>query len=101
MIIGHDGKRIAGGMRQGVESLEPSSETGRLQRDEIITGRMDEGWNKYFGRTDFTVEHREKILIINFYLADSRTIVVTAERGFPIKKMNQLCELVDSFQVEA
>jgi DNA binding protein with HTH domain len=101
MIIGNDGKRIAGGMRRGVESLEPDSETIRLQRDEVITRRMDEAWNKYFGRTDFTMEHREKILIINFYLPDSSTIVVTAERDFPVQKMRQLCDIVDGFQVEA
>jgi len=101
MIIGNDGKNLAGGMRPGLESLEPSSETGRLQRDETVTRRMDENWNKYFGRIYFTIERRERILIINFYLSDSRTIVVTAESDFPVQKVQRLCELVDNLHVPA
>jgi hypothetical protein len=85
-IIDKDGKVIAGGMREGVDSLEPSSLDPKLITQLAILLGADKGWDAYLGKTDYILIHKSKVNLALFPIAGFRGSWCRLSRPFrPIR----------------
>ena len=99
-LVDEKGAVVAGSMRKGLASLEPNSEDARLFVQISLAVGMDQGWNRYFGRTRIIAILKEKVAIFIFSLPDNRAVVVATEPDLPISKMKKLGELIDTSSFE-
>jgi hypothetical protein len=92
-VLDASGILIAGGMRRGVPSLEPSSEDLRLIANLTIQLNTDKTWDKYFGKTQYTFIKREKVNIMTFYLGD-KLLFVSTEPDFTLQQAQDLRNMI-------
>lgn len=88
-ILDETGRIIAGGMRRGVQSLEPQSEDLRLIASITIQLNSDRTWDKYFGKTQFNFIKRERVNIMTFYLG-RKLVLVSMEPDFSLQQAEEL-----------
>jgi len=89
IILDQSGRQIAGGMRKGIPSLEPTSEDLRLIAGITIQLNNDKTWDRYFGKNQFTYCKRERLNIMTFYLGD-KLVLVSAEPDFTLQQAQDL-----------
>ncbi|SRR6266849_2939338 len=89
IILDQSGRQIAGGMRKGIPSLEPTSEDLRLIAGITIQLNNDKTWDRYFGKNQFTYSKRERLNIMTFYLGD-KLVLVSAEPDFTLQQAQDL-----------
>ncbi|QQG48686.1 MAG: hypothetical protein HY247_08125 [archaeon] len=88
-ILDNSGRKIAGGMKKGIASLEPQSEDLRLIANITIQLNTDQTWDKYFGRSQYTFIKREKLNILTFNLGN-KLVLVSAEPDFTLQQAQDL-----------
>lgn len=88
-ILDETGRIIAGGMRRGVQSLEPQSEDLRLIASITMQLNADRSWDKYFGKTQFNFIKRERVNILTFYLG-RKLVLVSMEPDFSLQRAEEL-----------
>jgi hypothetical protein len=88
-ILDESGRTIAGGMRKGIPSLEPQSEDLRLIANITIQLSTDKTWDKYFGRTQFTLIKREKVSILTFPMGN-KLMLISTEPDFTLQQAQEL-----------
>ena len=88
-ILDSAGRIIAGGMKKGIPSLEPSSEDLRLIANITIQLSQDKSWDKYFGKVQFTYIKREKVNVMTFYLGQ-KLALVSSEPDFTLQQAQDL-----------
>ncbi|MDG6954946.1 MAG: hypothetical protein JRN70_00065 [Nitrososphaerota archaeon] len=88
-ILDQSGRQVAGGMRKGIPSLEPQSEDIRLIAGITIQINTDRTWDRYFGKSQYTFNKRERLNIMTFYLGD-KLILVSAEPDFTLQQAQDL-----------
>jgi len=93
-VVDSDGKIEAGGMRKGVRFLEPEAETARIVTRMFLNQAMNQASDPYFGRVDWAIVHREKLVQITFPLPGQRQLQITTALGYPISKMAKLGKFV-------
>jgi hypothetical protein len=88
-ILDQSGRQIAGGMKKGIPSLEPQSEDIRLIAGITIQLNNDRTWDRYFGKSQFTCNKRERLNIMTFYLGD-KLVLASAEPDFTLQQAQDL-----------
>ena len=88
-ILDSAGRIIAGGMKKGIPSLEPTSEDLRLIANITIQLSQDKSWDKYFGKVQFTYIKREKVNVLTFYLGE-KLALVSSEPDFTLQQAQDL-----------
>ena len=88
-ILDQSGRQVAGGMRKGIPSLEPQSEDIRLIAGITIQINTDRTWDRYFGKSQYTFNKRERLNIMTFYLGD-KLVLVSAEPDFTLQQAQDL-----------
>jgi hypothetical protein len=96
-VIDEEGREIAGGMRPGIESLEPEPETSRLRVQSVIGEAMAGTWDRLHGKADYVIVHRAKITVILFILSGSKSVLISAEPDFPLVRFPELAKIVEAF----
>ncbi|MGI0060205.1 MAG: DUF6659 family protein [Nitrosotalea sp.] len=84
-VISGMGRLIAGGMREGIESLEGSKNDELLFMNLALEVKLRHDFDDEFGAVDFVVFHREKIIIMSFPF-DENVLYVSAEKQIDFKK---------------
>jgi hypothetical protein len=92
-----NGKVVAGGMRKGVESLEPESLDSKLMTQLSILIGADKGWDSYLGKTDYFLIRKGKVNLILYPIKDLRGVLVSTGRAFSTAKMDRIRETVDEY----
>ena len=92
-VLDKNGRRIAGGMRRGIKSLEPAEEELRLMSHVESESSTRETWDSYFGKTMYTIVKRENVTMI-IYPHDKKNILVSAEPVFNINEVPDIRELI-------
>jgi Family of unknown function (DUF6659) len=100
-LVDSDGKIEAGGIRPGVRFLEPSAETERIVIRSFLNQAMNEASDPYFGRVNWSVIHREKLVQVSFPVPGKKQLQITATRGYPISNVAKLSKYVDRLGVKA
>jgi len=93
-VLDETGRLIAGGMRKGITSLEPSSEDFRLMANLTIQIGTDKTWDQYFGGMQFTFVKRERVNMLTFYLGGKNAMLISMESDFGLDNMALLRDFV-------
>jgi hypothetical protein len=91
-VVDGNGRILEGGMREGVEPLEPLEKTPHLIA-RLVTFEKAEDLADFFGKPEYSILVHEKITAMIFR-SGKRLILVTADRKFALNKVAKLCKLV-------
>ena len=81
IVIDKMGKLVAGGMRQGVTSMEEKENSQKLYVEFALRSVMREEFDKEFGKTIYSFSEREKIKLASFPLnSDHNLLRVSMEK---------------------
>ncbi len=81
-----------GGMREGVEPIEPLEKTPHLIA-KLVAFEKAEDLADFFGKPEYSILVHEKIAAMIFR-SGKRLVLVTADRKFMLNKVARLCKLV-------
>jgi hypothetical protein len=91
-LVNGNGQILEGGMREGVEPIEPLEKTPQLIA-KLVSVQKAEDLADFFGKPDYSVLVHEKIIAMIFR-SERRFVLVTADRKFALNKVARLCKLV-------
>ena len=86
-LINSRGHLIAGGMKEGLLSLEAQKQDEMMFMEIALRVRMRHEFDNEFGQVHFSLSYREKVLIMSFPLADERVLLVSAEKDLNFSKI--------------
>lgn len=95
-ILDKNGRILAGGMRRGVRSLEPKEEELRLMAHIVSESSTRETWDKYFGKTLYTIVKRENVTLMVLPYKN-RLLFITTEPEFVLSKVPEIRELLTEY----
>lgn len=99
-LVNHSGSTIAGGMREGVTSLNPAAEDERLKLQLQMIVLMGDSSNRFLGKPNYLITHRDNVMLIVFPVSDQRLICVSAEPDYPVAQVELLAQLIDTVCLE-
>jgi hypothetical protein len=79
-IINKMGKLVAGGMKQGLESMENNEKSLELYLEFVLKNEMNKDFDPEFGRTIYSFSEREKIKLASFPLDDNYLLRVSIDK---------------------
>ena len=91
-LVDGNGRILEGGMREGVEPMEPLEKTPHLIAW-LVSVQKAEDLAEFFGKPDYSILVHEKIVAMIFR-SGKGFLLVTADRKFPVSKVAKLRELV-------
>ena len=91
-LVDGNGRILEGGMREGLEPIEPLEKTPHLIA-RLVTFEKTEELADFFGKPEYSVLVHEKITAMIFR-SGKRLVLVTADRKFMLNKVSKLCKLV-------
>jgi hypothetical protein len=99
-IIGEKGDEIVGGMRHGIKSLEPERASSRLRMQTLIGMALNRNWNDLLGDADYIIAHRTKVMLFIFPLSGIKSLLISAEPGFPLEEFRRIADIARGFPKE-
>jgi hypothetical protein len=69
-IINKMGKLVAGGMGEGIKSMEDKEDSSKLYLEFALRNEMHKDFDAQFGKTIYSFSEREKIKLASFPLND-------------------------------
>jgi hypothetical protein len=87
VVDGH-GRILEGGMREGLEPMEPLEKTPHLIA-KLVSVLKAEDLNEFFGKPEYSILIHEKIVAFIFH-SGKKLILVTASRRFGMNKVPRL-----------
>jgi len=91
VVDGH-GRIIEGGMREGLEPIEPLEKTPQLIA-KLVSVLKAEDLNEFFGRPEYSILIHEKVLAFIFR-SGKKFVLVTAGRKFALSKVRRMLKVV-------
>ena len=89
------GKLVAGGMKQGLESMENNEKSLELYMKFVLKNEMNKDFDPEFGRTVYSFSEREKIKLASFPLDDNYLLRVSIDKdGAHNKIIERILELL-------
>jgi hypothetical protein len=74
------GRLVAGGMREGITSMEEKDDTQKLYVQFALRSVMREDFDEQFGKTVYSFSERERIKLASFPLDDQYITRVSIEK---------------------
>jgi hypothetical protein len=95
------GDLVAGGMREGIQSLEDKESSSKLYLEFVLRSEMRKDQDAQFGKTIYSFSEREKIKFAVFPLLRNHLLMVSIEKKEPdhdgiIKNILRLLKESDS-----
>ena len=85
-IINGKGKLVAGGMRQGLKSLEDAKKDEMLFMELSLRVRMRHEFDEEFGKVEFSLSYRGKVILMSFPIGEN-VLFVSSERQLDLGKI--------------
>lgn len=79
-IISGMGDLVAGGMREGVQSMEDKENSSKLYLEFLLRSEMRKDQDSEFGKTVYSFSEREKIKFAVFPLLRNHLLMVSMEK---------------------
>lgn len=79
-IINNRGHLIAGGMKEGMHSLESQKQDEMMFMELALRVCMRHEFDKEFGEVHFSMSYRDKVIVMNFPLANDDILLVSSEK---------------------
>lgn len=77
-IINARGKLLAGGLRDGLKSLEDAKDDEMLFTEVALRARMRKEFDSQLGKVRFAMSVRDKVIIMSFPIDDHDILYVSA-----------------------
>jgi hypothetical protein len=91
-VVDGRGRILEGGMREGVEPVEPLEKTPHLIA-ELVSILKAEDLDEFFGKPEYSILIHEKLTVCIFR-AGKKFVLVTAGRKLGLSKVARLLRLV-------
>lgn len=91
-IVDIDGRILEGGMREGVQPIEPLEKTPHLIA-KLVSFQKAEDLADFFGKPEYSVLVHEKVVALLFR-SGKKFVLVTAGRNFGMSKIARLRTLL-------
>jgi hypothetical protein len=91
-LVDGNGRILEGGMREGVEPMEPLEKTPQLIA-RLVSVQKAEDLAEFFGKPDYSILVHEEIVAMIFRSGEG-FVLVTADRKFALDKVARLSKLV-------
>lgn len=91
-LVDGNGRILEGGMREGVEPMEPLEKTPQLIA-RLVSVQKAEDLAEFFGKPDYSILVHEEIVAMIFR-SGKGFVLVTADRKFALNKVARLSKLV-------
>ncbi len=85
-IINGKGKLVAGGMREGLKSLEDAKKDEMLFMELSLRVRMRHEFDEEFGKVEFSLSYRGKVILMSFPIGEN-VLFVSSERQLDLGKI--------------
>jgi hypothetical protein len=82
-IISGMGDLVAGGMREGMQSMEDGENSSKLYLEFVLRSEMRKDQDAEFGKTVYSFSEREKIKFAVFPLLRNHLLMVSMEKKEP------------------
>ena len=79
-LINSRGHLIAGGMKEGLLSLEAQKQDEMMFMELSLRVRMRHEFDKEFGEVHFSMSYRDKVIVMSFPLSNDDVILVSCEK---------------------
>jgi len=86
-IINNRGHLEAGGMKEGLVSLENQKQDEMLFMELALRVRMRHEFDKEFGEVNFSLSYREKVIVMSFPLENDDVLLISTEKDIDIGKI--------------
>jgi hypothetical protein len=86
-IINNRGHLVAGGMKQGLLSLEAQKQDEMMFMELALRVRMRHEFDKEFGEVHFSMSYRDKVIVMSFPLANDDVMLVSSEKEANFSKI--------------
>ena len=86
-IISNRGHLVAGGMKEGLKSLEETKHDEMMFMELALRVRMRRDFDKELGRVHFAMSYRDKVIIMSFPLADDDVLLASGECEIDFSKI--------------
>ena len=86
-IINSRGHLVAGGMKQGLLSLEAQKQDEMMFMELALRVRMRHEFDKEFGEVHFSMSYRDKVIVMSFPLANDDVLLVSSEKEADFSKI--------------
>jgi hypothetical protein len=80
IVIDKMGRLVAGGMREGIRSMEEKDDSQKLYVQSALRSVMREDFDEQFGKTIYSFSERERIKLASFPLDDQHILRVSIEK---------------------
>jgi hypothetical protein len=95
-IITRMGKLVAGGMRQGMQSMEHREDSSKLYLEFALRNEMRKDFDAEFGRTIYSFSERERIKLASFPL-NGYLLRISMEKEVPhFELIEDILKIVNS-----
>jgi len=79
-IINSRGHQVAGGMKEGILSLEAQKQDEMMFMELSLRVRMRHEFDKEFGQVHFSMSYRDKVIVMSFPLTDDDVLLISCEK---------------------
>ncbi len=86
-IINNRGHLVAGGMKEGLQTLEETKHDEMMFMELALRVRMRRDFDKELGRVHFAMSYREKVIIMSFPLANDDVLLASGECEIDFSKI--------------
>ncbi len=86
-MINEKGRLFAGGMKEGLKSLEDTRDDEMLYMQLVLRAKMRREFDRVLGTVEFALSYREKVIIMSFPMKDY-VLLLSAEKGIDISDIS-------------
>ena len=98
-FINNRGHLIAGGMKEGLLSLENQKQDEMMFMELALRVRMRHEFDKEFGEVHFSMSYRDKVIVMSFPLTNDDVLLLSCEKDINFGKLPfKVLKIIDSLK---
>lgn len=86
-FINNRGHLIAGGMKEGLLSLENQKQDEMMFMELALRVRMRHEFDNEFGEVHFSMSYRDKVIVMSFPLTNNDVLLISCEKDIDFGKL--------------
>ncbi len=86
-FINSRGHLLAGGMKNGLLSLEDQKQDEMMFMELALRVKMRHEFDKEFGKVHFSISYRDKVIVMSFPLFNDDVLLVSSEKEVDFSKL--------------
>ncbi|WP_420545644.1 DUF6659 family protein [Nitrosopumilus sp.] len=98
-LINSRGHLIAGGMKEGLLSLEAQKQDEMMFMELALRVRMRHEFDNEFGEVHFSMSYRDKVIVMSFPLNNDDVLLLSCEKQIDFGKLPfKVLKIIDSLK---